>query len=113
MKVLPLSEAKQQLSKIVDAVAKRDEKVTITRNGKPAALIISPQEYEGLEATLEIMSDPEFMADIRRGLRNLDEGKVLTQREIEELFDLRPGEAGPVIGPSEARKRAARRRRRA
>ncbi len=104
MKTLPLSEVKQQLSKIVDAVEARDEQVTITRNGRPAAMIISPKEFESWEATLELMSDPEAMAGIRRGLRNLEEGNVLTEREIEELFGLEPGEAAPVIGPGEYRK---------
>jgi prevent-host-death family protein len=103
VKTLPLSEVKEQLSKIVDAVAARDEQVVITRNGRPAAMLVSPHEFEGWQATIEIMRDPEFMEDIHRGLRELDEGRVLSQREIEELFGLRPGEAGPVIGPKRKR----------
>lgn len=106
VKTLPLSEVKAQLSKLVDEVSSRDEQVTITRNGRPAAMLVSPDEIESWRATVEIMSDPDAMAAIRRARRNLKEGKVLSEQEIEELFDLRPGEAAPVIGPR--RKRGAR-----
>lgn len=104
MKTLPLSEAKAKLSQLVDAVASRDEQITITRNGRPAAIIVSPDEYESWEATIEIIRDPEFMASIRRGLRDLEEGRVVTERELEELL-------GPSRPPRPLRKAARRRRR--
>lgn len=93
MKTLPLSQAKAQLSKLVDAVAARDAQVAITRNGRPAAIMVSPDEFESWQATIEIMQDPAAMASIRRGLRNLEEGRILSDREIERLFGLAPGEA--------------------
>ncbi len=99
MKTLPLSEVKAQLSKLVDEVASRDEQVTITRNGRPAAMIVRPDAFESWEATIEILRDSEAMAEIRRGIRNLEQGRVLSESEIEEIFDLHPGEAAPVIGP--------------
>lgn len=94
MKTFPLSEAKAQLSKLVDAVAGRDEQVTITRNGRPAAVMVSPDEFESWQATIEIMQDPELVASIRRGLRDLDAGRVLSEQEVAELFGL-PGKAAP------------------
>lgn len=93
MKTLPLSEAKAQLSKLVDAVAARDESVVITRNGRPAAIMVSPDEFESWQATIELLQDPAAMASIRRGLRNLAKGRILSDQEIEELFGLAPGEA--------------------
>ncbi|MBI2774283.1 MAG: type II toxin-antitoxin system Phd/YefM family antitoxin [Chloroflexi bacterium] len=104
MKTLPLSTVKAQLSKLIDAVEGRDEQVTITRNGRPVAMLVSPSEIESWKATMEILSDPEWVADIRRGVRNLDEGKVLSEREIEQIFGLKPGEAAPVIGPGVKRR---------
>ena len=92
MKTMPLSEAKAQLSKLVDAVDDRDEQVTITRNGRPAAVVVSPDEFESWQATIEIALDPDFMASIRRGLRDLSARRVLSERELEALF-------GPVGGP--------------
>lgn len=84
MKVLPLSEVKTKLSELVDVVERRDEKVTITRNGKPIAIIVSKDEYDGWEETVEILKDPEFMKEIRAGIRALRRTKK--RYTIEELF---------------------------
>lgn len=110
MKTLPLSEAKAHLSKIVAEVASRDERVTITRNGRPAAMIVSPEEIEGMEATLELLSDSVAMRGIRRGLRQLEQGRILSQSEVEDLFDLRPGEARSTAGRGRGRKTVGPRR---
>jgi prevent-host-death family protein len=71
MKTMPLSEVKTKLSELVDAVERRDEVVTITRNGKPVAIIVSKDEYEGWRETIEIMKDEDFMREIRSGIRSL------------------------------------------
>ncbi len=83
MKTLPLAEAKATLSRLVDRVAKTDEEILITRNGRPVAVLVSPDEYEGWKETQAIRSDPDFMADIRRGLRDLKKGgKIYTLEEL-------------------------------
>ena len=51
MKTLSLSEAKMKLSSLVDAVQATDEEVLITRNGSPAAVLVSPDEFESLKET--------------------------------------------------------------
>jgi prevent-host-death family protein len=84
MKVLPLSEVKTKLSELVDVVERRDEEVTITRNGKPIAIIVSKDEYDGWRETVDIMKDSEFMKEIRRGMRSLRRTK--RRYTIEELF---------------------------
>ena len=65
-KTLPISEVKTQLPSIIKGVSERDEEIIITRKGRPAAIILSMDEYEGLMETLEILSDPEAMAQLRR-----------------------------------------------
>src|SRR5439155_13371595 len=75
MKTLPLAEAKAKLSGLIDDVARHDERVTITKQGRPAAVLMSHEEATSLDATLEIMSDPEFYAEILRNRRALDRGK--------------------------------------
>lgn len=65
-RTLPISEVKTQLSELVKGVSERDDEIVITRKGRPAAIIVSLDEYEGLRETLEILSDPEAMAKIRR-----------------------------------------------
>lgn len=83
MKTLPLAEAKATLSRLIDRVATMDEQIMITRNGRPAAVLVSPDEYEGWKETQAIRSDRELMAEIRRGLRTLKRGgKVYTLEEL-------------------------------
>jgi prevent-host-death family protein len=83
MRTLPLAEVKAKLSSLVDRVAKTDEEILITRNGRPAAILVSPDEYEGWKETQAIRSDAEFVAEIRRGLRHLRRGgKVYTLEEL-------------------------------
>ncbi len=88
MKTLPLSEVKNNLSKLVDQVESIQEEITITRNGKPAAVIVSPEEYEGWKETLAIRSDPEFMAEIRKGIKSLKKKSRLYHR-VEEITGLK------------------------
>lgn len=71
MKVLPLSRVKTKLSELVDVIDRRDESVTITRNGTPVAIIVSAHEYEGWHETSEILRDAELLAEVRQGTRRL------------------------------------------
>jgi len=83
MKTLPLAEVKAKLSRLVDQVAATDEEILITRNGRPAAVLVSPDEFEGWRETQAIRSDPELLAEIRRGLRALRRGgKIYTLEEL-------------------------------
>ena len=85
---LPLSEVKAKLSSIIAKVVRRDDEVIITRNGKPAAVIISAEEYEGWRETQEIKRDPEMMAQIKRSQADFAAGrfKTYTAKELDELF---------------------------
>ena len=83
VKTLPLTEARKELSKIVDEVSTVHEHVTITRQGKPAAVVMSADEFESWRETLEILDDPEAVAAIRRGLRDIKAGRV---RPLEEVL---------------------------
>jgi prevent-host-death family protein len=83
MKTLPLAEVKAKLSRFVDQVAKTDEQIVITRNGRPAAVLVSPDEYESWRETHAIRSDRELMAEVRRGLRALKRGgRIYTLEEL-------------------------------
>jgi prevent-host-death family protein len=55
---LPLATIKAHLSEIVDRVESEHERVTLTRKGKPAAVLISPEDLEALEDSLELLADP-------------------------------------------------------
>ncbi len=76
MKTLPLSEAKSQLSGLVEQVRSLDEQVMITRNGRPAAVLVSADEFERWKETIEVRGDAALMKEIRAGLRALKARKA-------------------------------------
>ncbi len=76
MKTLSLSEAKMKLSGLVDSVSKTDEEVVITKNGTPAAVLISPDEYESMKETIAIRSDVSLVKEIKKGLKSLKDKKA-------------------------------------
>jgi antitoxin YefM len=84
MKTMPLSEVKTKLSELVDAVERRDEVVSITRNGKPVAMIVSKEEYESWQETIDIMRDAKLMREIRKGIQALKRAKK--RYTLDELF---------------------------
>jgi prevent-host-death family protein len=86
MKTLSLSEAKAKLSGLVEEVERRDEEVMITRNGRPAAVLVSPDEYESWKETEAIRGDPRLMREIRAGLRAHKRGKARGYT-LDELFE--------------------------
>ncbi|MGA8019758.1 MAG: type II toxin-antitoxin system Phd/YefM family antitoxin [Desulfobacterales bacterium] len=85
MKTLSLSEAKMKLSEIVDSVHSTDEEIVITRNGRPAAVLISPDEFESWKETLAIKADQDLMEEIRTGLKTLKKrSRLYTLEELVE-----------------------------
>lgn len=85
MKTLSLSEAKMKLSGLVQAVRDTDEEIVITKNGAPAAVLISPEEFESLKETIAVRSDAALSEEIRKGLRLLKEKEVRLYT-LDELF---------------------------
>ncbi|MFC1840285.1 type II toxin-antitoxin system Phd/YefM family antitoxin [Thermodesulfobacteriota bacterium] len=86
METLSLSEAKIKLSNLVDRVNNLDDEIIITKNGRPAAVLVSPEEYEGWKETILIHTDPDFVEDIKKGLKAL-KNKRAKLYTLEELFD--------------------------
>ncbi|HBF13745.1 MAG TPA: type II toxin-antitoxin system Phd/YefM family antitoxin [Deltaproteobacteria bacterium] len=84
MKIMSVSEAKMKLSSLVDEVSRVDAHITITKNGKPAAMLINPEEFESWEETIAILRDKKLMRDLRKSLKQIKEGKgkIMTLDEI-------------------------------
>ncbi|MDA8108761.1 MAG: type II toxin-antitoxin system Phd/YefM family antitoxin [Betaproteobacteria bacterium] len=76
MKTLPLSEAKSKLSGLVERVSALDEEIVITKNGRPAAVLVSPEEFESWKETVAIRADAALMKSIRKGLAALKSRKA-------------------------------------
>ena len=85
MKILSLSEAKMKLSELIEAVYSTDEEIVITKNGRPAAVLVSPEEFDSWKETIIIASSPDLMEEIKQGLVALEKKRKLYT--LEELFD--------------------------
>lgn len=83
-KILPISEVKAHLPELVNGVAEREEEIVVTRNGKPAAMLVSYAEYERLKETLDVLSDPDLMRQIRESEAYFASGKK--GLSFEEVF---------------------------
>ena len=73
MKTLSVSEAKMKLRALIETIRTTDEELVITKNGRPAAVLVSPDEYESWRETMLIRSDADFMAEIKKGLSAIKE----------------------------------------
>ncbi len=85
MKTLSLSETKMKLSELIEKVYSTDEEIVITKNGRPAAVLISPDEFESWKETIYIKSDGELMDEIKKGLSHLEKNSKLYT--LDELFE--------------------------
>ena len=83
---LPLAEIKAHLSEIVDRVEREHERVVLTRNGRPAAVIMSPADLEALEDTLDLLSDPTGMTDIAAAREDLRDGRSLSADQLRAKY---------------------------
>lgn len=82
-----LREVRDHLSEVVDRVEQHHERVVITRNGREAAVLISPQDLAEIEETLSVLGDPEALADIREGDDAYRRGDVV--RGVDAVRQLR------------------------
>ena len=81
---LPITKAREDLTKIVENARKKLDEYVITVNGSPAAVIISAEEYESWKETNEIMSDPGLMKAIKQGEKEIKEGKGIPWEEVKK-----------------------------
>lgn len=88
MRIEPLREVRDHFSDVVDRVERELERVTVTRNGRAAAVIISPEDLAELEETLAVLSDPTALADIREADAAYAAGDVV--RGVDAVRTLRP-----------------------
>jgi antitoxin YefM len=81
-KTLPITEARAKLTKLVKAADERLDRTVITSNGRPSAVIMSYEEYQAWEETLDILSDPEAMRAIRIADEELAKGKIFSFEKV-------------------------------
>lgn len=83
---MPLGEARNRLSEYVAEVERTHERITITRHGHPAAVLISADDLASLEETLDVLRTPGAVAAIREGQADAAAGRFADNDEIRSRY---------------------------
>ncbi len=78
---LPFSEVKTHLSELADRVERQHDRILVTRNGRPSFVLLSPDDLESLEESLDILEDDDLMESLRRSRSDAEEGKRVPLRD--------------------------------
>ncbi len=89
MTVIPLADAKARLSAVLDEVRDTHERVVITRNGRPEAVIMSVSDLEALEETLDLLSTPGALDEIRAAEAEIAQGEAIGAEELQRQMEQR------------------------
>jgi len=89
MSTLPLSAVKARLSEIADEVDRTHERVHVTRNGREYVVLLSAQDLESLEATIELLADDAAVRRVRQAEVDVAAGDLTTADEMTELMKQR------------------------
>ena len=90
MKTVPLSEAKDKLSSLVDEADKTHEIIQITRHGHPSAVLMSADDLESLQETIVWLSQPGIREDLEQARRDIAESKTVSGDDLRREFGLPP-----------------------
>ncbi len=81
-KTIPLKEARQKFSTLVDRVDRLSERFVVTKNGTPRAVLMSFEEFESWVETLELMSNPKAVKALEQGLKEAKSRKFASFKEV-------------------------------
>lgn len=87
--LISISDVRSNLPDLVEKVNKKLDRVTITVNGQPKATLISAAELDSLEETLEILSNPKLMRELKKAEKEIDEGKGISWEQLQEELGLK------------------------
>lgn len=82
MTTLPLAEVRANLSKLVDEAVRTHQRIEVTRQGRRAAVILSADDYDSIMETLDILSDPALMKELRQGQADIARGDFHTLDDV-------------------------------
>lgn len=88
IKTVPISKARAELPSLVDSAKRKMDEYVITVNGVPEAVLMSHDEYESLKETLDILSDPQAMKDLREAEEDVKAGRLYDWDEVKKELNL-------------------------
>lgn len=86
MSILPLSEVKARFSEIAEEVSRTHERVRVTRNGREYVVLISAEDLESLEATIELLADSDAIDRLHQAEVEVAAGKITSAAEMDGLM---------------------------
>jgi antitoxin YefM len=89
MTTIPMADAKARFSAVLDEVRDTHERVVITRNGRPEAVIMAVADLEALEDTLDLLSTPGALEEIRQAEAGISAGQAIGPDELRRLLTTR------------------------
>ena len=82
MTIMPMAQARDHLAEVVESVQKTHDRVTLTRHGQPAAVIIAAADLDSILETLDILSTPGALEAIREGQADAAAGRYVTMEDM-------------------------------
>ncbi|HEX4093712.1 MAG TPA: type II toxin-antitoxin system Phd/YefM family antitoxin [Trebonia sp.] len=89
MRTVPLAEARQNFSALVDEATSTHQRVLVTRNGVPAIWMIADEDFESIMETLDVLADAAAMRDVAESQADAQEGRYVTAAEMDRIFAAR------------------------
>lgn len=89
--IIPASEARSNFYDLLDEVSATSKRFIITKRGRAKAVVLSPEEVESWEETLEIMSNKKLMKNIEKSLKDIKKGRVVPWEEVKAKIGLKNG----------------------
>jgi prevent-host-death family protein len=81
-KIMPITQVKKNLLDIIKQISDEDATITVTKNGKPVSVMMTPHRYEALMETIEILADSEIMTALADSAKDFKAGRVYKDSEI-------------------------------
>ncbi len=87
-RIIPFTDARARLTELLDDVEARHEHVVITRKGRPAAVVVSPEEWDAIAETLDVLQDKQTLADLRESAKDVKAGRLFSLNEVRRELGL-------------------------
>jgi antitoxin YefM len=94
MDTLSITEAKNRFTEIADRAAAEHDHFTVTRNGRPHVMVVSVAEWDELQETLAVLSDPQTRADLAEAAEAAERGDFTAEDEMQAILDARLRRSG-------------------
>lgn len=108
MTTVPVAEARQNFSALVDEAVATHQRVLVTRNGVPVVWMISDEDFESIMETLDVLADAAAMQDVTQSKTDSAAGRFVTAAEMEKIMAARAqgtdiGDDADVVADMHAR----------